>query len=238
MLVKKQKNMLGFTLAEVLITLAIIGVVAALTLPSLMSYIQIEQFRTKLKKEFSALTQVVNSLQSKNSSIDTSSTSNLIAELSSQLTETQAGTFGTLTNLPDTFSYTCYKVSSGTCGNLVKKPDVNNTPAFKTMDGALFVFRATYPNCDGTNWHSRINSSEALPQNNNCALIDIDLNGDQKPNMLGVDYHFFYLLKKNNAYYLKPNGVNNDTNCNSSLSDNYSNSLHCTHRMLLDMPMP
>lgn len=40
----------GFTLAEVLITLAIIGVVATLTLPALMTNTQEQQARTALKK--------------------------------------------------------------------------------------------------------------------------------------------------------------------------------------------
>ena len=40
----------GFTLAEVLITLAIIGVVAVLTLPALNSNTQEQQARTALKK--------------------------------------------------------------------------------------------------------------------------------------------------------------------------------------------
>ena len=38
----------GFTLAEVLITLAIIGVVATLTLPALMTNTQEQQSRTAL----------------------------------------------------------------------------------------------------------------------------------------------------------------------------------------------
>lgn len=40
----------GFTLAEVLITLGIIGVVAAITIPALISNYQISVNKTKLKK--------------------------------------------------------------------------------------------------------------------------------------------------------------------------------------------
>lgn len=47
----------GFTLAEVLITLGIIGVVAAMTIPTLMANIRGHQYRTKLKKGFSTLSQ-------------------------------------------------------------------------------------------------------------------------------------------------------------------------------------
>ncbi len=50
------KKNFAFTLAEVLITLAIIGVVAALTIPTLISNYQKHQYVTQLKKNYSTLT--------------------------------------------------------------------------------------------------------------------------------------------------------------------------------------
>ena len=47
----------GFTLAEVLITLSIIGVVAALTLPSLMTNTGEQQYKTALKKGLNTLSE-------------------------------------------------------------------------------------------------------------------------------------------------------------------------------------
>ena len=49
----------AFTLAEVLITLAIIGVVAALTIPSVISNTQQQEFRTGLRKAVSVLNQAI-----------------------------------------------------------------------------------------------------------------------------------------------------------------------------------
>ena len=49
----------GFTLAEVLITLAIIGVVATLTLPALLQNTQEQQAKTALKKGINTLTELV-----------------------------------------------------------------------------------------------------------------------------------------------------------------------------------
>ena len=49
----------AFTLAEVLITLGVIGVVAAMTLPVLMQNIKGAQFISKFKKELSVLNQAV-----------------------------------------------------------------------------------------------------------------------------------------------------------------------------------
>ncbi len=50
----------AFTLAEVLITLAIIGVVAALTIPSIVQNYQKTQVVTQLKKTYSALANTTN----------------------------------------------------------------------------------------------------------------------------------------------------------------------------------
>jgi len=47
----------GFTLAEVLITLGIIGIVAALTMPALITKYQEQALRTQFKKAFSVFTQ-------------------------------------------------------------------------------------------------------------------------------------------------------------------------------------
>ncbi len=50
----------GFTLAEVLITLAIIGVVAALTIPTVVQNYQKTQVVTQLKKTYAALANTTN----------------------------------------------------------------------------------------------------------------------------------------------------------------------------------
>ena len=47
----------AFTLAEVLLTLAVIGVVAAMTLPSLIQNTQKQQYFTAFKKIYSDLSQ-------------------------------------------------------------------------------------------------------------------------------------------------------------------------------------
>ena len=52
----------GFTLAEVLITLGIIGVVAAITIPNLMTHFQQEQTVTKLKKAYSVIIKLINAV--------------------------------------------------------------------------------------------------------------------------------------------------------------------------------
>ena len=53
------KRLRGFTLAEVLITLAIIGVVAAISIPSVISNSQQQEFKTGLRKAVSVLNSAI-----------------------------------------------------------------------------------------------------------------------------------------------------------------------------------
>ena len=58
----------GFTLAEVLITLGIIGIVAALTIPTLISKYQERVTITRLKESYSMLAQAYQFAVNKNGS--------------------------------------------------------------------------------------------------------------------------------------------------------------------------
>ena len=57
----KIKN--GFTLSEVLITLVIIGVVAALTIPTAINRMQREELRSQFKKAVSTTSQVIQKMK-------------------------------------------------------------------------------------------------------------------------------------------------------------------------------
>ena len=56
----------AFTLAEVLITLGIIGIVAALTIPSLIQKYQMKSFEVAFKKQYSVLNNAINYIQLNN----------------------------------------------------------------------------------------------------------------------------------------------------------------------------
>ena len=53
----------AFTLAEVLITLSIIGIVAAMTLPSLVNKVKYKELETALNKNYSILQQALQRAQ-------------------------------------------------------------------------------------------------------------------------------------------------------------------------------
>ncbi len=54
-----KRNYTGFTLAEVLITLGIIGIVASMTLPSLVGKYKKSEMETRLKKTYTVLSQAL-----------------------------------------------------------------------------------------------------------------------------------------------------------------------------------
>lgn len=58
----------AFTLAEVLITLGVIGVVAAMTIPTIMRNIQITELKTAFKKSYTTLNQALNQIIADNGS--------------------------------------------------------------------------------------------------------------------------------------------------------------------------
>jgi len=59
----KTSNKIAFTLAEVLLALAIIGVIAALTIPTILNNIKNAELVENLKKHYSSLNQLQKKLQ-------------------------------------------------------------------------------------------------------------------------------------------------------------------------------
>ena len=66
----KIKNRLAFTLAEVLITLGIIGVVAALTIPSLINNYKAKRLHSQFLKSYSTVQQVFKQIEADDVSLD------------------------------------------------------------------------------------------------------------------------------------------------------------------------
>lgn len=62
----KNKRRFGFTLAEVLITLGVIGIVAALTIPSLLNKTNDQELKNTFKVTFSEISQAANNMRSDN----------------------------------------------------------------------------------------------------------------------------------------------------------------------------
>lgn len=156
----------GFTLAEVLITLGIIGVVAAMTMPTLLNSTNGAQYRTAYKKALSVLSQAV----VLNVALDDYDLSQ--ATTSSDTDTAKASLYSLFRNRMNVVSDSgTSNVDSWTAGNdnSAKFGDGSNYTMFFN-DGISFTFEKSAATCT---------------QANPCKGA-IDINGSKNPNKVVV----------------------------------------------------
>lgn len=147
---------LGFTLAEVLITLGIIGVVAAMTIPSLMNQTGQAEFKTGMKKALSVLNQAI----TMNVALDGNDFSSLTTTVTNQS--------GSLYNMFVTRMNIVNTGGSSAIGGPFDPAKSNYTLFFN--DGMAITFPQSASSC-----------TSAAP----CNLV-VDVNGIKKPNQLSL----------------------------------------------------
>ena len=163
----------GFTLAEVLITLGVIGIVAALTLPSLIAHYRLEQSIERLKKAYSVLNQAYKSAE-----IDYGDISNWDWTLSSKdfLNRYFVPYLKITENCEDKYTSVCWNSEgviyylNGSKGDFITGSYYSK---IKLIDGTLVAF---------------VNQ-------NSSAHFYIDTNGVSKPNTDGKDIFVLTLTK-------------------------------------------
>ena len=176
---KSFKGYLGFTLAEVLITLGIIGVVAAMTLPSVINNTKNKQLESAFKVAYSIFNQAV---------------LNMRAEDGEGLKERYAVYDEANKVYPDAeefydkfYKYAKLKVI-GACKHQSKIMNFNNTAE-------------AYTSYSGEMGSGKEGFFDAL-SNGMCASIlinagtinfAVDVNGIKRPNRLGHDIFYFYI---------------------------------------------
>lgn len=190
----------GFTLAEVLITLGIIGVVASITIPTLMNNIQDQQFKSSYKKVYS-----------------------MINEATLEIAADNGGTIkGLFTDTNTMIDYYASKMKT------LKACHLNDASpgCFSTVDASIILVDGSVlwnnvnsvdTNCNNDAW------GKANFGQNVCSEFYIDVNGNNKPNKEGKD-RFWVGIGENkvipagidgmvNSNYKCPNGLF----CNSYL---------------------
>ena len=155
----------GFTLAEVLITLGIIGVVAALTIPALMNYTQEKEYKTAYKKAYSAISQALLA----------ASNNDEIVPLTG--TYSYQGGEANFAALQNQFKITkqCTNAQTQGCWDItgdVWRSENYTAPAFIDSSGVAWKLR-------------RLDNPGASP------AILVDTNGGKKPNQYGKDRFVF-----------------------------------------------
>lgn len=186
----------GFTLAEVLIVLGIIGIIAEMTIPTLINTFQTQRDISKLKKAYSALSQAYIKAVQDNGTPDTWGFVNMFDANTHMIA---ANNFKTNLRL----MADCTGMdSTNTQKNCTKNTNLGNmdtNPAtysyIVTSDGTLMSFRIWAPACDW-NWGVK----------NICGEVITFLNPNANAKM-GKDTFTFYITKDS----LVPTGAQIDT---------------------------
>ncbi len=195
----------AFTLAEVLITLGIIGVVAAMTLPTLVGNYKNKELSTRAKKTYSLISQALQKYQSDNGTVgditglfDTSkSSADVTTAFSKYFKATRVCTSKTQKGCGKFYYEVTYASplyddeGSATASGMY-------TPKFLLPDGALIGINiksscihpttSTVYNPDGTPQKDADGNVITHTYNeNSCGSIYFDTNGPAKPNQFGAD---------------------------------------------------
>lgn len=202
--IKNLKNLMAFSLAEVLITIGIIGVVAAMTMPSLIQKHQDKELVTRTQKAFSSFSNALLLLQNENGAEGDNSLT-----FAEGLTEPQIAQ-----NLSKVFegSKVCKDKNQSGCSkyydyamkyaNAQYDKDGNaqalqlNYATLILPNGAVFYISSNHSSCE-TRTYTAVNDNgdEVKYQSAICANIGIDVNGPKKPNQFGRDCYWAWVYR-------------------------------------------
>ena len=188
----------AFTLAEVLITLGIIGVVAAMTLPTLIANHQQKVTVTKLKKVYSILNQAYLRAQNDNGTIDNWGLSNSQFEENPDTGEKEVGDQALNISMLFWSKLQPYLQVLKTCTDTTSDAQCETRTTY-SLDG-----RKRY---DSSVFRLILNDGAALAggwltlsdcntdKRKSCGDIFVDINGTAAPNTYGRDIFYFWVFK-------------------------------------------
>jgi len=210
----------GFTLAEVLITLVIVGVVAALTIPTLINKTQKHEIVAGVKKAYSTLLQAqMNMARNNDAAVGDYSflkDINFIDEFAkvTNVVQKEDGIAGCLGS-----NYTSeYKWLNGGANGLISMGDVSKAHCCIMSDGMIYVHSSLLNNHGQT-------SEDA---ENIIGSVFVDVNGKKGPNVWGRDLFIFDVLSTKG---ILPGGYSTG-DCNNS-----STGYNCTAKVLRENAM-
>ena len=184
-----QAARLAFTLAEVLVTLGIIGIIAALTMPALITKYQKKQTVAQLKKSYSVISQALVSSQAENGSIEEWDLSNIGQMDTGAPNESYRDALTRVVNKYFVPYFELVENCGLSCNSQkdIKRLELNrtrecywNTKEFYVIylkDGSIIAFSM---DVSGAGVYQYI-------------YINVDINGNAKPNVYGRDIFTFML---------------------------------------------
>ena len=182
----------AFTLAEVLITLGIIGIVAAMTIPTLISKYQEKSTISRLNKIYSTLAQAYTAALYEHGNISSwysgLGESPTRAEYSSKMMDYFTETIKANKKCyqeQGCFANTVYKTLSGS--DLINYDTNANLARIITADGVSLGF----------NSYGRVSASYGTSNalQKTYGTINVDINGTQEPNTFGMDMFSFFITE-------------------------------------------
>lgn len=192
----------GFTLAEVLIVVGIVGIIAQMTIPTLVQNVQERATIAQLKKAYSTLSQAYSFAVQDNGTpdnwgltADAAGALNLLQVLAPYLNLSKnCGIDVNSGCLPDAYIYL------NGLDDASPEDSYPTSSKARLADGSLLSFWNQDPNC----LQSR---GPSLALSTVCAVAAVDLNGFKKPNQEGIDIFRFLITK----YGIVPFGTAQET---------------------------
>ncbi len=193
----------AFTLAETLITLGIIGIVAALTIPTLIASYNTKTWNTTATVFERKLSEALRAMNTQQSLAGHTSTKNFVEELSKHFKTSKICTNNELT---DCFPSVVYWGSGNQSPEEVSIDIIKNAENFGQTDWETEVVGILFAN--GVSaliaYNPLVNGPEACTQDpfsnkhhgENCIAILYDINSDKNPNTLGKDLRANKNVKK------------------------------------------
>lgn len=184
----------AFTLAEVLITLGIIGVVAAMTIPTLMNNYQKTQYVTQLKKAYTQFNQALVSIANDYGCTGDLKCTDLFAAGTTDKTlgDEIVKYFTVVKNCSLATGQGCFSADTNYnydgSNSVYDHFDTWTEYKFVTADGIAFRLINYQNNC-GNSW----STGKANNMSQTCGYINIDVNGAKGPNNYGKDTFWFFI---------------------------------------------
>lgn len=209
------KNKRGFTLAEVLITIGILGVIAAVTLPALRANIDRNTWASGLQTNISLLNTAFNQMMAEEDVSDIRDTNLWTEYVKTNVTESNSNIkaemdkYFRISKIDKNFPAKAYTLNNSTYTKDSARFYLGNSASLNI----LFKHNADFSPCSST-------KTFCHP----VAEIVLDVNGDKKPNVMGNDM-FLLVLGENGIVY--PVGGDDAYNYSSSLYPKWDSATGC-----------
>jgi len=167
--VRNDRRVCAFTLAEVLITLTIIGVIAAITIPNLMKNYQTHIFKTAYKQAYADINQAF-AQAFKDGELTETNNLQILKENLKVSKECKSGDL-----------YSCWAQGDTVCGGTCDTGQKDENGEYIYGEGAPRVYFPSFIDTSGRSW-------SCTDRNNR---IYVDTNGFKGPNHFGKDRFVF-----------------------------------------------